>query len=299
MDQITEWFKVQARTGRSLIRWGMLPIDVLRRTRLPGVVILLYHRIGGGTWSEIDLTAGAFERQMRYLRQHCRFVSLDEVVELSARGSTADSSSDSVAVTFDDGCAETYEVAYPILCQYRIPATVYVPASYIEEGRPFDFGAYRRMDSMRRPRPLTWAQAAEMVRSNLVAIGGHTNTHADLSGGTVAEVQRELDDCDRLIEARLGQRPRHFAYPWGNWSDGAHAVVAGRYETVTLGGPAKNPYAGLDLSRLWRFPVVQTDGFWLFRARLHSLPARTAVLANRPVATAPDPEAVSRSRPVT
>jgi peptidoglycan/xylan/chitin deacetylase (PgdA/CDA1 family) len=295
MDRMTEWLKVQGRIGRSLIRWGMLPYDLLRRTRQPGVVILLYHRIGGGTRSEIDMAAPVFERQMRYLRRHSMIVSLDEVAEFRARRSVQPAARDIVAITFDDGYAEMYDVVYPILRRHEIPATIYVPAMYIEEGRPFDFGACRRMDPARRPRPLTWAQAAEMARSNLVTIGGHTNTHVDLSRVPIAVARRELDDCDRLIESRVGLRPRHFAYPWGAWSRDAHALVAARYETVTLGGPGKNPYAGIDLSQLWRYPVVQTDGFWLFRARLHSLPARYPVALHQPaVQSAPDAEPSSR-----
>ena len=145
--------------------------------------------------------------------------------------------------------------------------------------RPFDFGDYRNIDPVVRPRPLIWDQMGEMVRSGLVTVGGHTHTHADLSQTSVDLARRELDDCDRLVEARLGVRPRHFAYPWGFWTPATHSLVASRYETVALGGPAKNPYVALDPSRLWRYPVLRTDGFWLFRARLNLLTARNGVAA--------------------
>lgn len=274
MDRCADWLRDRGPVGRGLISWGMLPYHVLRRDPRPGVVVLLYHRVGGHTRSQIDMAARVFERQMRYLRRHYRVVSLDDVTQISARGTTRHASGDTVAVTFDDGFVETYDVVYPILLRYAIPATIYVPALYVEEGRPMDFGDFGFTDPAHRPRPLTWDQAAKMVASGLVTIGAHTLTHADCSRTPAAEVRRELDDCDRLIASRLGQPPRHFAYPWGRWSSEAHVLVATRYETVTLGGPAKNPYVILDRSRLWRYPVIQSEGFWLFRARLHSLRAR-------------------------
>lgn len=271
--RFVDWAKGQGRLARSLARWGVLPYRVLRRDRRPGVVVLLYHRVGGGTRSEIDMKVETFERQMRYLRRTCLVVALDEVAKISTRRALRNAQRDVVAITFDDGYEETYRFVYPILRRYAIPATVYLPAMYLEEQRPFDFGASHHLTPARRPNPLTWDQAAEMARSGLVTIGGHTHTHADLSLLPQDEIRRELDDGDRLIESRLGFRPRHFAYPWGRWTPVAHTLVGARYETVALGGPGKNAYLHLDPSRLWRYPVVQSDGFWLFRARLHTLPA--------------------------
>ncbi len=273
MDGFTDWVKGRGRLGRRILRWATLPYRVLRRDRRPGLVVLLYHRVGGGSRSEIDMPVSVFERQIRYLRRQYRIVSLNDV-QIGARWAAGGTHQDVIAITFDDGCAETYDFVYPILRWYGISATVYVPAMYLEEQRPFDFGAYRHMDSTRRPRPLSWHQVAEMVRSNVFTIGAHTYTHADLSRMSVDKAKSELEDCDRLIESRLGFRPRHFAYPWGRWAPAIQPLVVSRYETVTLGGPGKNPFIALDPSRLWRYPVNQSDGFWLFRARLHTLVGR-------------------------
>lgn len=42
----------------------------------------------------------------------------------------------SVAVTFDDGFADNYEVALPILNRYKIPATFYIMVNAVETGTP-------------------------------------------------------------------------------------------------------------------------------------------------------------------
>ncbi len=273
MDRLADWVKGQARVARSVTRWATLPLQVWRRERRPGVVVLLYHRIGGGTHSDVDLSVNVFERQMRYLRRNCLIVSLDEVGRFATRRAVRQANRDVVAITFDDGYRETYDLAYPILRHFGLPATIYLPAMYVDMQRPFDFGGLQQVASDQRPRPLTWEMAGEMVGSGLITIGGHTHTHADLSRASADDAARELDACDRLIERRLGTAPRHFAYPWGRSSPATERIVAARYATVALGGPGKNSYVDLDLSRLWRYPVLRTDGFWLFRTRMTLLAA--------------------------
>jgi peptidoglycan/xylan/chitin deacetylase (PgdA/CDA1 family) len=220
-----------------------------------------------------------FERQMHYVRRHCAVVSLDDVAQIAAIRTWQHTTRDVVVVTFDDGFLDTYELAYPILLRYGIPATVYLPTLYLDGQRPFDFGAFRHMDPARRPRPMTWAHAEEMARSGLITIGAHTHTHADFSALPAGEARRELEESDRIFSTRLGARPRHFAYPWGRWAPETRAVASARYETVTVGGPGKNPYTEIDLRHLWRYPVIQSEGFWLFRARLHLLRTRNGAVA--------------------
>jgi peptidoglycan/xylan/chitin deacetylase (PgdA/CDA1 family) len=266
MDGLGAWIRGQGRVARSLVRWSMLPFRIWQHERRPGVVVLLYHRIGGGTRSDVDLGVSVFERQMRYLRRNCLVVSLDEVAQIATRRAARHANRDVVAITFDDGYRDTYEFAYPVLRRFELPATVYLPARYVETQCPFDFGGFRQSPVEQRPKPMTWEMAASMMHSGLITFGGHTATHADLSRVGADDAMRELEECDQLIEQRLGAAPRHFAYPWGWWSPETERLVAARYSTVTLGGPGKNAYLDLDLSRLWRYPVLRTDGFWLFRA---------------------------------
>jgi len=105
----------------------------IRRVSQPKYLILCYHRVGTeGIPYYCTLPVGQFETQMRYLRNHCRVLSLSQLVdELNHRNASA---SHAVAVTFDDGYSDLYHHALPILCKYEIPATVYLTADCIETG---------------------------------------------------------------------------------------------------------------------------------------------------------------------
>ncbi|MGH2403383.1 MAG: polysaccharide deacetylase family protein [bacterium] len=253
---------------RRLVKLGVVPHGMLFRDRRRGLVILVYHRIGGGTGSPIDVPADAFARQMAYLRDRYTMVSLDAVLDGTVPGGGPPAASDLVAVTFDDGHREVYEYAFPVLLKYRIPATIYLATRYVEAQRAFDFGDYAAGGG--RPQPLTWPQVRDMAASRLIQFGGHTHSHVDLTRLSLKAVRDEVDCNRRVIEERTGMAPRHFAYPWGRLTPSVKGIVGESFATAVRGGCRKNPYGHLDALALWRTPIQQSDGFWFFRLKLGS-----------------------------
>ncbi len=71
---------------------------------------------------------------------------------------------------------------------------------------------------------LTWEMVDQMASSGLVSFEAHTVNHPILSMVTQDAVRREAADSREIITERLGRRPNHFAYPYGD------RVSAGRRE---------------------------------------------------------------------
>src|SRR5207247_7648113 len=64
--------------------------------------------------------------------------------------------------------------------------------------------------------PLNWEQVEEMEKSRWVSFGAHTMHHPVLAYLTdPTEIHREVGDCRRVLEQRLGHPLRAFAYPIG------------------------------------------------------------------------------------
>ena len=111
----------------------------------PALMILAYHRVMPTDALDcypfdqelISATPCQFDSQMRYLREHLHPVSLTNVIAHVESGTPLPPNS--VAVTFDDGFADTYRYAFPILRRYQIPATIFVSTGYVETGEPFWF----------------------------------------------------------------------------------------------------------------------------------------------------------------
>ena len=63
---------------------------------------------------------------------------------------------------------------------------------------------------------LTWEQIKQLASDPLVTIGAHTMNHYVLSSLSTREVQYEILESRRILEAKLEKQIDHFAYPFGN-----------------------------------------------------------------------------------
>lgn len=103
-------------------------------------VILCYHRVlpsadGHCDYSQRGIVASLshFEGQMASLRGAFHVTSLTAYLN----GSAGASRKPVAIVTFEDGWADNYEHACPVLKRYRIPATIFLTTDFVEIGRPF------------------------------------------------------------------------------------------------------------------------------------------------------------------
>jgi peptidoglycan/xylan/chitin deacetylase (PgdA/CDA1 family) len=222
-----------------------------------GIVVLIYHRVGAGSGLELDLPAARFEDQMAELADTGRVVTLDRALELLLEPEPLDA--DPVVVTFDDGPADFADVTVPILERHRIPVTLYLATAYVEEQRPFSYGAP----------PVSWTALRDCLATGLITVGSHTHSHALLDRLDDAQVDAELDTSVSLIEDRLGVHPDHFAYPKSvpptSVADGA---VRTRFRSAALAGTKPNPYGRTDPLRLARSPIQAGDEMRWFRAKV-------------------------------
>jgi peptidoglycan/xylan/chitin deacetylase (PgdA/CDA1 family) len=82
----------------------------------------------------ICVPPGAFERQIAFLAQNYRCVSMDDLLEALESGRALPRNA--VVVTFDDGYRDNYEVAYPVLRRHRVPAIFYLATASLDGGEP-------------------------------------------------------------------------------------------------------------------------------------------------------------------
>lgn len=112
------------------------PYFRLKRSQGGGcpVAILTFHRIvdddtdylykGPTVHTHVEL----FEQLISAISRFYDVLSLDDVVGAFKEGRPF--STDSVAITFDDGYEDTFRLGLPILRRYRVPATVFVATGF-------------------------------------------------------------------------------------------------------------------------------------------------------------------------
>ena len=231
--------------------------DVMRRPP-SGLVVLIYHRVGRKTHTEVDLPLALFDDQIAWLAATLPVVSLGDGLDWLGSPEPASTYETRVAVTFDDGTADFAEVAVPILEKYRVPATLYVATEFIEDQRAFPHDGV----------PLSWSSLRECVSTGLVTVGSHTHSHALLDRLPDAQVLGELDRSIDLVGERVGVVAAHFAYPKAVMGSGAaDRAVRDRFVSAALAGGHANRPGRTDAHRLARTPIQVSDGDRWFRRK--------------------------------
>jgi peptidoglycan/xylan/chitin deacetylase (PgdA/CDA1 family) len=227
----------------------------------PGPFIAGYHRVVKDfdaavrhTIPSMLISAGTFEKHLDWVGRRFRFVSLDDI------GSHLESerpfSQPTAAITFDDGYADVYHNAFPILKRKGVPAAVFVVTDMIgtRESLVHDrlytcllqtacdplstmttmlttmpqTEVVQRLQALEAklltgPQhrdellPLSWDMIEEMQRSG-ITIGSHTKSHVLLTSERAEEALRQVIESKRSLESRLKRSVNHFAYPDGRFN---------------------------------------------------------------------------------
>ncbi len=124
-----------------------------------------------------------------------------------------------IVLTFDDGYADAYEVAFPLLLDYGFTGTFFVLAT------PTHFES---------PGYMTWAQMKEMADAGM-EIQSHGRDHVDLRGRSNDFLVYQTLGIQEAIHTHTGELPRFFCYPSGRYDDNLISVLksAGYWGAVT------------------------------------------------------------------
>jgi len=167
----------------------------------------------------------------------------------------------SVAITFDDGFDNFLTGALPVLQKLRIPATVFAVSGYC--------GLRNDWPSQAPGIPILhlmdWASLRDLTGHG-IEIGAHTIHHPRMTHLSADEIGREVSDCQREIEDRIGKPVRSFAYPYGDSNAQARQIVR-QYFDVACGVRLDYLEAASDLFDLPRLDAYYLrDPFWFKRA---------------------------------
>ncbi len=191
------------------------------------IPILTYHSIDN-SGSVISTSPEKFHRQMQYLNDSsCNVISLEKVVSCIRENRSFPPRS--VAITFDDGFKNNYDIAYPVLKEYGFNAIIFLVTGYCGRNNrwPGQLPEIPELDL------LQWDEIKEMA-NNGIDFGAHTVNHPNLPELTLEQAEDEIVDSKKEIEAHLKKNIVCFAYPYGGKTNKFSKILSNEFQcTVT------------------------------------------------------------------
>ena len=257
----------------------------LRRQHARRLVVLTFHRVRPGgegpdqrAMRTLDAAVPDFRRILARMREIYEPIALRDWIGRETPPERA-----SFAVTFDDGWADNYAHAFPVLRELGIPATIFLATGAVEDRTPFWWQIPGLSDAeieilKHRPhawlehrladRPdfrkihagdfLTWEQIGEMGRSGLVDFGPHGHRHLLMTSLTRDEALDDVRRCWSLLKERApGALLPALAWPNGD----ARGDLAADLEAMGLRaafGTGRGAAARAEEAR-WNLPRNNVD----------------------------------------
>jgi peptidoglycan/xylan/chitin deacetylase (PgdA/CDA1 family) len=238
----------------TILRSGLRTMATLR-SYLPGpsgARIITYHSVrpdGPGSRSSYVHPVD-FAAQMAWLASSgYQVVPLSQLAQQLAAGRPVPGNW--ACITFDDGYADNYVHAFPVLKAHRFPATIFLVTGKIN----------------RDPLFLTYQQMEEM-RSHGIEFGAHTVDHVSLSSLSPDEARQQVVTSKAQLEAMAGQPALHFCYPFGHYNETVEGFVRTAGFQTCCTEQAGVVQTGADPFRLRRAGVLGTDTLRDFRLKV-------------------------------
>lgn len=129
-------------------------------------------------------------------------------------------------LTFDDGYASVYRVAFPLLQKYDWSAVV-----FIAPGASVPVQDVTCLPSLYQREMLCWREMREM-RAHGIVFGAHTLTHCDLTRVALADAEQEIAESGKTIARALDAPCNLFAYPFGRYNARVREITAAHYDAA-------------------------------------------------------------------
>lgn len=188
------------------------------------IPVLMYHHFADRNMESGDgmvATKEELEDHIRYFRsQGYQIISLEKLDTLLRRteydyhleGKGLGLGQKYLCITMDDGYYSNYELAYPLLKKYRMPAAVFAVTDFVTEQTGL--------------KKFTWKQAAEMDDSGWLKVYSHSADHIPVETGSEEDFLISMQRSEAALLENLNQEHvKAMAYPNGRYTELSQALL--------------------------------------------------------------------------
>lgn len=213
---------------------------------------------------------------MKYLADNnFNIIDLDDFLKLKKNNQPIPPRT--IILTFDDGFANNYIHAFPIISRYSFKAVISIITNYVNKDRPFPWLKQSLKENGEDKKeyqselPLTKWQLKTMSDYG-ITISSHSRNHRNLNKLDKQQVKEEVIESKKDLEEMLGKRVKYFAYPYGSWGDfnNEHkSIIKSAGYQAALSTKVGNNNVQSDVYELRRIPIFNIDGLSNFKRKLN------------------------------
>ena len=195
---------------------------MLKQSENRGIPILAYHSVSREAtprFKPFTVSPELFAEHMDYLHHHAyTTLTVTQLITMLAEARQTFPER-VIVITFDDGYADFFTEALPVLKRYDFTATLYIVTAFINGTSRW----LQREGETMRPM-LTWEQVRQLSSLG-IECGGHSHSHRQLDILPLSMARDEIVRCKHLLEDHLGREVMSFSYPHGYHSNVVKRLV--------------------------------------------------------------------------
>lgn len=165
------------------------------------VVIFVYHRFGDTRHPSTNISIEKLRTDFNWLKANgYKVMSMEEITTYLKE--KKEFPKKAVAFNIDDSYKSFYKNGLPIFKEFGFPFTLFVCTHPAEK----KYGDY-----------MTWEEINDTKKYGEVSF--HTHTHPHMTTMSDTKIRQELKSGVELFTKRVGEAPKYFAYPYGEYDE--------------------------------------------------------------------------------
>jgi len=268
----TDIHEIRQRRGEQNVN-----VTLLAHSKEKKIPILMYHsisepeRVNNQLWP-FAVSPALFTEHIKYLYEHgYTSLTITQLITLLYHNRQS-LPEQPVVVTFDDGYADFFANALPVLKRHNFVATIYIPTAFVGSTSNWLLREREATHPI-----LTWDQIVE-INGQGIECGGHSHTHPQLDLLPLSTARREIVQSKELLEHHLGQKIASFCYPHGYHSVDLQRTVKEAGYTSACGVKHEMSLETTNPFSLGRLQVCADTGVDALATLLTSSPPSPATL---------------------
>ncbi len=229
------------------------------------IPVIMYHRVINNPENEgvhgTYIYENIFREHMQYLKDKNYTVITFKDLDRIGWRNRFEKDKKYIFITFDDGYKDNYDLAFPILKEFRFKATIFLMGS----------STYNEWDvkaSEEKEFPLMSVEMIKEMQDYGIEFGAHTFNHPKLNTLSNEEIEHQIVDVKKPLEEKIGKEIITFAYPYGILNDYAKEMTKKAGYTFALATDSGSVCLSDDLYQIRRIAIFPNTNLFSFKRKI-------------------------------